>query len=311
MYTFQRCLPTTQVMTLARRMHFPKGWWTSVRRAFSFLGDHMAHTGLRGHFKLKTLAGLLDMHEPHVVGHLVYLWWSAYARPDVGQDGLLHGWDMRRVCQAAEWMGDPEQFVSSLIESGFLDKVGNEFAIHDYDAWAPYYVKRRKGYKNAVGGQRTSTDVDNGRPTSTMVNKERRNLTRPNQTKPNTRCVVSTKLSLEDLDGAARPVVDRPFPHIDDVSQIRETGMLAGLFVQAVETGHVQNTEGDWFLFCAAADHALRISKYGPSQIALFVSMLKNRLKRGEWISLADEKKATKRIQDVRFGSWDTMEAQA
>lgn len=258
--------------------------------------------------KLNRLKERLGITTELAVGMLECLWHAAYGgtRHSIGPDGVLTGWNSRDIASCVSWSlnrptnliaDDPDctELSDALVYAGFLDMHENgSFAIHDLAHHAPDYVIMRWKRSKTRSVPTTSDNVGQHRPTKTRQAK-------PSQAKSR---VVSAKLPLEDSDGTALPVVDRPLPHIDDVSQLRETGMLAGLFVQAVETGHADNSEDGWFLFCAAADHALRVRRHGPSQIAIFVSMLNKRLERGGWISIADQKKATKRIKDVRFGDW-------
>ncbi len=149
----------------------------------------MAHSSLKGHFKLKKLTRMLGIAEVHVVGHLDYLWWDAYGRKEVGSDGVLHGRTPDKIALVAEWYEDADKFVSALVDSGFLDRVGEQFAIHDYFDWAPQFVKQRVARQEKAGNAgedtptHTNTHTHDGARTCKTTDDHLRNVTEPNETK--------------------------------------------------------------------------------------------------------------------------------
>lgn len=65
------------------------------------------------------------------IGHLVCLWsWVSYAFPD----GNLKGVDEEELAGAAGWTGDPEVFVSAMLEVGLLETCPQGgFLVHDWE----------------------------------------------------------------------------------------------------------------------------------------------------------------------------------
>lgn len=103
----------------------------------------MAHSSLRNHRKLKSLARRLKRNPIELVGMLQHLWWAVDECKIIQPNGHLDGWTATHIADSAEWDGDPDQFVNALILSGFLDTDGEAFAIHDYWQWCPDYVMKR------------------------------------------------------------------------------------------------------------------------------------------------------------------------
>lgn len=104
----------------------------------------MARPTLYTHRKFKRLSVLLGMPEPHILGHLEYLWRRAYESGDpvIG--------DALDVEIAAGGAGERGKFTSALVEcgapvgSGFVEVDDRGvYSIHDLWDHAPDYVKRR------------------------------------------------------------------------------------------------------------------------------------------------------------------------
>jgi hypothetical protein len=80
------------------------------------------------------------MPEPHVYGHLEYVWMTAY------ETGNAIIGDFLDVELAAQWKGEPSRFCQALEEAGFLDYLGDgdgRWAVHDLLDHAPEYVQQR------------------------------------------------------------------------------------------------------------------------------------------------------------------------
>jgi len=84
-------------------------------------------TSWRGHRKRKKLKRILGAEG---VLALIDLWIGvAVSRPN----GVLTGWSAEDIALEADWEGEPDVFVSGLIEAGFLEADG--ITLHD---WAEY-----------------------------------------------------------------------------------------------------------------------------------------------------------------------------
>lgn len=119
------------------------------------------HQAVRDHRKVLDLAVRLDMPEPHVVGHLVYLWlWSI----DNSSDGLLPS-SVRLIERACGWVGQTGRFVQALVESGLLDQ-GEDGAlwIHDWWDYMGRLVERRRSDAERKRLARTSNAAPVSRP---------------------------------------------------------------------------------------------------------------------------------------------------
>lgn len=98
------------------------------------------HQALRDHRKTIELAATLDMPEPHVVGHLVYLWqWALDNAPD-GVLTVSHA----VVERVAGWTGARGALVAALISSGFCDDNNGSLSIHDWDTYGGKLTRKRE-----------------------------------------------------------------------------------------------------------------------------------------------------------------------
>jgi hypothetical protein len=143
------------------------------------------HQSLRDHRKTIDLADRLDMPEPHVVGHLMYLW--LWALDNAEDDGTLTCSD-RVIEKASGWVGDAGVFVEALIAVKFLDVSDDGVAIHDWEDYTGRLLERRE--KNAERQKRfrenhktESNALRNAHVTATLP--LRNDATVPNRTVPN------------------------------------------------------------------------------------------------------------------------------
>jgi hypothetical protein len=105
----------------------------------------MARPGLRKHPKFLLLCRMLGEPASHVLGHLEFLWETAYesGKPEIGT--------MRQVELAADWEGEDGVLVNALLncgdgEPGFIEQMEcdpTRYQIHDLFDHAPDYVRRR------------------------------------------------------------------------------------------------------------------------------------------------------------------------
>jgi hypothetical protein len=93
------------------------------------------------------------MADPHVLGHLEYLWRVGY-ETECAEIG-----DSVDVEVAALWSGEQGAFTAALLRSGFLDDRGGVLCIHDLMDHAPEHVKGRLRQRKHRDHNATVTDV--------------------------------------------------------------------------------------------------------------------------------------------------------
>lgn len=71
------------------------------------------------HRKTMVLAEALDIPEVYAVGHLASLWsWCM----DNAPDGTMANVTPRIIARAAQWPGQPADFLAALLDSGYLEE---------------------------------------------------------------------------------------------------------------------------------------------------------------------------------------------
>lgn len=98
------------------------------------------HQSLPPHRKIKRLKRLLKVKTPAAVGHVIMLWLWAL---DNAPEGRLDGLEPEDLAEAAEWPGDPDRFMSALVECGFVDG-GDDPVIHDWQEYGGRLQDQRK-----------------------------------------------------------------------------------------------------------------------------------------------------------------------
>ena len=114
---------------------------TDIRLAVSF----------RGHRKRKRLRLVLG---PDATDYLIDLWLStAMNHPS----GTLRGMDEIDIALEAGWEGEPQTFVSALMECRFLERAEDgTYALHDWEdhqSWAVHAEERKERAKKAAGAR--------------------------------------------------------------------------------------------------------------------------------------------------------------
>jgi DnaD and phage-associated domain len=102
---------------------------------------------LATHPKTKRAARALGISLPTLTGHLHFLWWWCLK---YAQDGDLSQFDSQDIADAASWEGDPDQFVTALLECGpgdsfgFLEKADDgSLSVHDWLDYAGRLIDKR------------------------------------------------------------------------------------------------------------------------------------------------------------------------
>ena len=118
-----------------------------------------SYKNLRGHPKTRKLARRVG-GLPAAVGHLHCLWWWAM---DYAPDGDLSDHDAEDIAIGCEWEGDPNAFVTALVESGFLDRDDDgTLSIHDYHDYIGRY--QWKAEKDAAAKRQARAVEKDGEP---------------------------------------------------------------------------------------------------------------------------------------------------
>ena len=87
------------------------------------------------------MAARLNISTAQAVGHLTCLWlWALDNLPS----GATDTEDIPVLASAGQWMGNADQFVSALIDAGFLHQEQSELAIHDWQDYAGRLLDQRK-----------------------------------------------------------------------------------------------------------------------------------------------------------------------
>jgi hypothetical protein len=87
------------------------------------------HDTLLDHRKLRRTCRILQIDGVSLRGHLVTLWLNVLRH---SPDGDLDDWSEDDIEHYAEWAGKPGIFVSSLIETAWIDIVDDRAVIHDW-----------------------------------------------------------------------------------------------------------------------------------------------------------------------------------
>lgn len=112
-----------------------------------------SHQELRDHPKVRRFARRLGISIPAAIGHLHLLWWWAL---DYAMDGDLSKYDAADIADAAQWDGDPDEFLAALMEcgvgggAGFVERTDDgELLLHDWWDYAGKLIQQRTAYSEA------------------------------------------------------------------------------------------------------------------------------------------------------------------
>ena len=104
-----------------------------------------AHQELRDHPKIKRAARMLGINRPQMIGHMLCLWWWCL---DYAEDGDLTDFDRADIADAADWQGEPDDFVEALLNCGPADRPGfltngDGIKVNDWDEYGGKYIAKR------------------------------------------------------------------------------------------------------------------------------------------------------------------------
>lgn len=98
------------------------------------------HQSIWTHRKALALGDALDIHEMYAASHVIRLWTWAL---DNAPEGVLPD-SPRIIARSAGWEHDADQFVTALVQSGWLDHDGETYCIHDWADYAGRLIDRRR-----------------------------------------------------------------------------------------------------------------------------------------------------------------------
>jgi hypothetical protein len=135
--------------------------------------------------KLKRRLGLAHWQ---VVGVLESVWLFTLRNAPAGDIGKFSDED---IAAGIEWSGDPEEFVTALIECSWLDRCPeNRLVVHDWSEHAPNYLKgamhrHGRGFVHGAkdgakeGAGQGAKDVHKDHASDALPNQAKSNLTKP------------------------------------------------------------------------------------------------------------------------------------
>ena len=117
-----------------------------------------SHEELRHHEKVIKLCRVLEIGKPQALGHLHLLWWWV---AKYREKGILTEVSTEEICDAAEWKGERNLFVSALKATKFLDSENGVLAVHDWNKYGIKYLlsgrkRKRKHDKEQQKKKRNS-----------------------------------------------------------------------------------------------------------------------------------------------------------
>lgn len=116
------------------------------------------HQQLKDHRKLLTAADELEIDPPYMLGLLVSFWlWALDNTPS----GSLDGVNSRTIARAAQWNGNPDDFVAALCHAGLIDgEPGETMALHDWYEYTGKLIDQREAEKNRSRRRRAAAQAE-------------------------------------------------------------------------------------------------------------------------------------------------------
>lgn len=150
-----------------------------------------SHQSLITHRKLLRASARLKVSKYLLIGHLHALWWWAIDNAEV--DGALGQALDEELAQACGWpVKKAEEFVTALLEVGFIEKTSHGYALHNWYKYAGKLNEKRekdRRRKTEVAGSSNGIPVEvAGKSQAPTEPTDQPNLTNPtNHTQPTDR----------------------------------------------------------------------------------------------------------------------------
>ena len=132
------------------------------------------YQSLSKHRKTLRAVALLGVDRHKFIGHLLEFWWWAIDNvPTTGDLGIVSDGE---IAGAADWQGDPAQFVAALTESGFIDSDTNGRHIHEWENYGGKVIEKREHNKHRMREERAThvQRTDDARATHVAAVEKRR-----------------------------------------------------------------------------------------------------------------------------------------
>lgn len=153
------------------------------------------HQTLPQNKKIMRLKRLLKIKTPQAIGHICMLWLWALDNAPGGDLSEFTAEDIAEVC---EFSKDPEIFLKSLVECGFIDETKNSKTIHEWESYTGRLMEKRevqkeqakmrqKRYRDRLkNGEKSADETPERNATVTRDNSvsNAHNSTVPNSTVP-------------------------------------------------------------------------------------------------------------------------------
>ncbi|MCC8049575.1 MAG: hypothetical protein LIP10_02815 [Clostridiales bacterium] len=145
------------------------------------------HQQLKDHRKLLMAADELEIDPPYMLGLLVSFWlWALDNTPS----GSLDGVNSRTIARAAQWNGNPDDFVNALCHAGLIDgEPGETMALHDWYEYTGKLIDQREAEKNRSRRRRAAAQAepaDTSRTTDKRPPDDRRTTAGQTEGRPQT-----------------------------------------------------------------------------------------------------------------------------
>lgn len=195
------------------------------------------HQTLPQNKKTLRLMNLLKIKNAHAVGHLCMLWLWAL---DNAQDGDLSSFLDSEISLISGWNKKPQDFVSALIQAGFLDE---DKQIHDWRDYAGRLIEKRKSdaeRKRSIRKPSAQSPQGVRRTSEGQSADVAGNRTVPNRTVPNKELDLNNKPTLTPRKGfeefwKAYPLKMGKQAAIKSWEKIKPDTALIEKIIQAVE----------------------------------------------------------------------------
>lgn len=110
--------------------------------------------GTTSHPKFRTLQRKLGISQYAVVGLLESLWMLAAQFTD---DGDITRFTAQEICDYAGYEGDAESLIRHMVESRWLDRLGDRLHVHDFLDHAPSFIYERNKKRQQRQASRVQT----------------------------------------------------------------------------------------------------------------------------------------------------------
>ena len=277
-------------------------------------------------FKFKRLQRKLNESKRGIVGLLELLWIETQKNCPAGDIGRYTNEEIAIMC---DWIGDPDQLVSALVTTGWIDEsTDHRLVIHDWAQHCPNYlraafVSHGKSFASSMPSKVLSNLPEQpalATCSSTVLSRGQPNLTEPNHTKPvgpGPGCAEpepepdEMEIDLADplLAEASTRIIEpvqserlhrSVFSPLQEV-HLQSVANLCEWHSKQLSAAHpvAGNTEAHLLLVIAAAIHAMSMpaTKVETSRVAVFIGIVKKR----SWKRVARHlPKARQRLDDFR-----------